>query len=223
MAVNRITGIARIALVILAAIALLRRYSYGTGFQAFAAENFFAYLTIQSNIAALVVTGVAAMTVLQGRSESRTLSTARLAVACFQLVAGIVFGLMALQAPLQGYRLDVPWSDQILHFWLPGFALADWILSGRQRVRWRVLPLIVGYPTVWGLITIARGSIIGWYPYFFLDPAQVSPGGFVLYSTAALVLFAGVAAGLIVLGRVNPSGLIAAEVLRNRRPPTATR
>jgi hypothetical protein len=102
-------------------------------------------------------------------------SAARMLITSYLTVAGIVFGLLAAQAAERDYRLDVPWSDQLLHFWIPGFALADWLLApGRHRVPWRFSYLVLGYPLIWGMVTMVRGSIVGWYPYFFLDPAQVS-------------------------------------------------
>ncbi len=127
-------------------------------------------------------------------------------ITSYLTVAGIVFGLLAAQAAERDYRLDVPWSDQLLHFWIPGFALADWLLSpGRHRVPWRFSYLVLGYPLIWGMITEVRGSIVGWYPYFFLDPYQVeSVGEFAMYSAAALVLFSGIASLLNLGARVVP-------------------
>ena len=41
-------------------------------------------------------------------------------ITSYLTVAGIVFGLLAAQAAERDYRLAVPWSDQLLHFWIPG-------------------------------------------------------------------------------------------------------
>lgn len=186
-------------------VALIARFLYGQTFRTFQSIDFFGYLTVQSNMAAVVVATLAGIVALRGRTESRALSTARAVVTSLLLVAGIVFALMVLQAPAAGYRIDVPWSDQILHFVLPAATLADWVLSpGRQRVRWRSLGITLGYPVVWGVATLIRGSIVGWYPYFFLDPAQAGyPTPFILFSAAALGLFAAVQACLVGIGRLR--------------------
>jgi hypothetical protein len=125
-------------------------------------------------------------------------------VTSYLTVAGIVFGLLAAQAAERDYRLDVPWSDQLLHFWIPGLALADWLLApGRHRVSWRFSALVLGYPLVWGIITMVRGSIVGWYPYFFLDPYQVQNiGEFAIYSALALALFSATATLLNLASRM---------------------
>jgi hypothetical protein len=206
MAWRTVVGLARLAAATAGIVALIARFVYGLGFHTFVTSNYFAYLTMQSAIALVLVNAAAGILILRGRAESARFSTLRCAVACFVIVAGVVFGILASQAPTLGYRLDVPWSDQVLHFFLPTFALADWLVSpGRQRVRWRTLILIVGYPVVWGIATILHGRMVGWYPYFFLDPAQAGyPVSFVLYSAGALALFALVGTGLIAATRTPP-------------------
>ena len=62
----------------------------------------------------------------------------------------------------------------------------------------RILFVIVGFPVVWGILTMIRGSIVGWYPYYFLDPAQIdSPLEFAALSGLALAVFAVVGVALV--------------------------
>ncbi|WP_210505265.1 Pr6Pr family membrane protein [Naasia sp. SYSU D00057] len=206
MAWRTVVGLARLLAAAAGVIALIARFVYGLGFRSFVSTDFFGYLTMQSNIALVAVNVAAGVLALRGREETPRFSALRCSVTCFVIVAGVVFGVLASQAPALGYRLDVPWSDQVLHFFLPTFTLIDWLVSpGRQRVRWRTLALIVGYPIVWGILTIVRGRIVGWYPYFFLDPAQAGyPASFLLYSAGALALFALIGAGLIAATRTAP-------------------
>ncbi|BDI22369.1 Pr6Pr family membrane protein [Herbiconiux sp. L3-i23] len=208
MALRYTIGTVRLLAAATGVVALIARFIYGLSFRSFVSVDFFGYLTVQSNMAAVVVTAVAGITALRGRHESATLSAARAAIACFLLVAGIVFALLVSQAPSVGYRIDVPWSDQILHFVLPGFVLVDWLVSpGRKRVGWRLLSLALGYPIVWGIVTIIRGEFVGWYPYFFLDPAQSGyPLTLIVYGAAALALFALVESCLIAASHVAPLG-----------------
>ena len=116
------------------------------------------------------------------------------------------------QADLRGIPMTVPWSDHVLHFALPAFAIAGWVLGpGRRTARWSLIAGVLAFPVVWGLVTMWRGSRIGWYPYYFLDLRQVSGvGEFLLTSAFALAVFAGVASGLIGLSRWRPT----ARVLR---------
>ncbi|PJJ72173.1 hypothetical protein CLV46_1738 [Diaminobutyricimonas aerilata] len=204
---HRVVAVLRLVVAVVGVVALVGRFFYGLGFSTFATGNYFGYLTMQSNIAgvALMVTG--AVSAWRRPVDATWFSTARLLVTSYLGVAGIVFALLATQAGNVDYRLEVPWSDQLLHFWIPGYAVLDWLFApGRRRVSWRMSALVLGYPVVWGMATMLRGSIVGWYPYFFLDPGQLDNlGEFAGYAIAALALFSGVAAALIGLSRLIPT------------------
>jgi hypothetical protein len=199
-------GSLRLAVAVLGVVALAGRFAYGLDFVTFSVGNYFGYLTHQSNIAAVVMFAAGGIGMLRGIREPEWVSAGRMLITSYLTVAGIVFGLLAAQAAEREYRLDVPWSDQLLHFWIPGLALADWLLApGRHRVSWRFSALVLGYPLVWGMVTMVRGSIVGWYPYFFLDPGQLSNiGEFAGYSAAALALFSGIATLLNLGARAVP-------------------
>jgi hypothetical protein len=114
------------------------------------------------------------------------------------VTSGIVFALIVSQSALRGIRVDVPWSDIVLHFVLPCIALAEWVLVPRADVRWRILTFVLGYPVVWGVLTIIRGAFVDWYPYYFLDPRQLESAlEFFALTGIALAVFAAVASGLI--------------------------
>nr|WP_255524937.1 Pr6Pr family membrane protein [Herbiconiux sp. VKM Ac-1786] len=124
-------------------------------------------------------------------------------VTTYVIVSGIVFGTIVTQASSHQYRIEVPLSSQVLHFWIPGYLILDWIVGiGRPRLLWRTVPISLGFPIVWGVFTLIRGSIVGWYPYFFLDPGQVTPPEFVFYAGIALALFAGITALLAWISRL---------------------
>lgn len=189
--------------------ALAHRLFWGLDSGTIAGQNFFAYLTIQSNIAFLALSVVAGWIALRRREDPDWLTATRAAVLSWTVTAGIVFAFLIQQGGARGIRIDVPWSDQVLHFWLPVYALVDWLAApGRGAARWRVLAVVLGYPLVWGGVTMLRGQFVGWYPYYFLDVRQVSgPIEFVVTSGAALAIFAVVAAGLVLLSRTRRTEL----------------
>ncbi len=215
-------GVLRLVAAAVGVAALIGRFFYGQGFITFSVGNYFGYLTHQSNIAAVAMFAAGGLMMLRGIPEPDWASTARMLITSYLVVAGIVFGLLAAQAAERDYRLDVPWSDQLLHFWIPGLALADWLLApGRHRVSWRFSALVLGYPLVWGMVTMVRGSIVGWYPYFFLDPYQVTIiGEFAGYSAAALALFSAIATVLNLGARVVPPVGEAVPAEASRSPRT---
>lgn len=201
-----IFGMAHLVFATVCVVALIARFVWGLGSATFNASNYFAYLTIQSNMAFAAVSAIAGYFGLRGSADPPWLATLRAAVLSCTVAAGIVFAFLIQQAGERGFRIDVPWSDQILHFWLPAIAIVDWVISpGRGRAHWFAVPAAVGYPVVWGGITLARGAIVGWYPYFFLDPQQVNSfGEFALLCGIALVLFSVVSGGLVVSTRAKP-------------------
>lgn len=201
---RRVVGALRLLAALVGVLALVARFQYGLGFSVFIASNFFGYLTVQSNIAAIALGIVSGAIALRRSRDPAWMPVARVAVLSWMLVAGIVFALLASQAATRGYRLDVPFSDQLLHFVLPAWLLLDWLLSpGERRTDPRILFIVVGYPLGWGLVTLVRGAIVGWYPYFFLDPDQVSSVVELLaFGAAALGLFALVGAVVRVLPRI---------------------
>ncbi|MFE6997827.1 Pr6Pr family membrane protein [Microbacterium sp. NPDC057659] len=187
--------------------ALVHRMFWGLGSQTIAGQNFFAYLTIESNIAYTILGVVAGIIALRMPEDPPWLTTARAIVLSWTITAGLAFALIVWQAGLRGIPITVPWSDVVLHFVLPAWAILAWILGpGRAPAPWRIVPYVLLYPVIWGLFTIWRGGIIGWYPYYFLDPRQVS-GIPEMVATCAIALgiFAMVACGLVLLSRMHPT------------------
>ncbi|WP_105565899.1 Pr6Pr family membrane protein [Microbacterium halophytorum] len=193
----------RFAAAALCAASLVHRWLWGLSSQTVAGQNFLAYLTIESNIAFTAVAAVGGVVALRRGADPGWLTDIRTVVLSWTITAGLVFALLMWQASLRGIPMTVPWSDVVLHFVLPAAAIAAWVLApGRGRAHWRLIAWVVAFPVVWGLVTIWRGAQIGWYPYYFLDPRQVSGAAeFAITSAIALAVFAGVASGLIGLSR----------------------
>ena len=201
-------GVARVIVAIVGIVALVGDYQYILGFSSFSKANYFAYFTNQSNAAGVVVMCLGAWLSFRRPVDPGWLMTARMLTATFTIISGIVFGLIVSQAGDYNYRIVVPWSSQLLHFWIPSYVIIDWIFApGRTPIAWKRIWLVLIYPLVWGGFTMVRGAIVGWYPYFFLDPGQVSgPLEFSAYSGAILLVIMGLAAGLIALSRRGRQG-----------------
>lgn len=187
--------------------ALIHRMVWGLDSRSTAGENFFAYLTIQSNSAFFVLSVLAGIVAFRTVEDPAWLTTARALVLTWTTTAGLAFGLIVWQAGVRGIPISVPWSDVLLHFILPAWTLAAWILGpGRRSADWRVVPCALLYPVVWGVFTLWRGTVIGWYPYYFLDPRQVSGMAEMVASCAvALGIFACVAIVLVAVSRAYPT------------------
>ncbi len=203
-------GWSRLVTAFVCLVSLVHRGIWGLSSQSIAGDNFFAYLTIQSNTAFTIVAVIAGIVAMRLPEDPTWLTTTRALVLSWTTTAGLAFGLIVWQAGLRGIPISVPWSDVVLHFILPAWTLVAWTLGpGRHPAHWRVVPYVLLYPIVWGILTIWRGSLIGWYPYYFLDPRQVSGLPELIGSTAiALGIFAAVATVLVLISRAYPTAAI---------------
>ena len=191
MKIRAMFGSLRLLMAAICLVALVSRFLWGLGSATFTPDNFFAYLTIQSNILFLIVTVIAAIIALRGEDDASWLDLARATVLGCTVSCGVIFALIIEQSGERGFRIDVPWSDVALHFVLPAVAVLDWVIApGRGEAPWRSIALVLIFMIGWGLVTLVRGPIVGWYPYFFLDPAQVSGVGQLFsFGSIAVLLF----------------------------------
>jgi len=198
-------GVGRLLLATAGIVGLVGNYEYVLLFPTFAAYNVFSYFTVQSAIAGVVAFILGAVVAFRREKDPRWLDTFRALVTTYIIVSGIVFLTIVIQSSSRDYTIEVPWPSQVLHFYIPTIALLDWLTdTGKTRLSWRFMRWILPYPFVWGIFTLVRGSIVGWYPYFFLDPAQVSgPLETVLYCLIAVALFVGIAALLVATSRLS--------------------
>ncbi|MBS1675443.1 MAG: Pr6Pr family membrane protein [Actinobacteria bacterium] len=204
-------GWSRLLAAAVCAVALVSRLFWGLSSQTIAGQNFLAYLTIESNIVFVVLAVIAGVIALRSPEDPRWLTTARAIVLSWTTTAGLAFALIVWQAGMRGIPITVPWSDIVLHFVMPVWTLGAWLFGpGRRTASWRIVPYVLAFPVVWGIFTIWRGGLVGWYPYYFLDPRQVS-GPIELFGTSAiaLLIFAAVACGLIGLSRLHTSARVA--------------
>lgn len=170
---------------------------------ALAPEEYFAYFTIQSCLmigATLVLSGVSG---LRRSADAVWISSASAAMVPFSIITGLVYNALLRGGPAEGY---VGWQvpNEIMHVVLPVFILLDWAVgAGRQRVPWRTMWLVGGYPIAWLAFTLVRGAMTGWVPYPFLEPdGPDGPLGVVVYIVV-------LTSAILLLG--------AAAILRTRR------
>ena len=196
----------RLGIAALEVVALVGNYEYVLRFPLFASVNFFSYFTVQSAMLAVGTLLVAAWFAWFRLRDPVLLGVLRTVVTVYLLVSGVVFAMIALQASSRDYRLEVPWSDTILHFVVPALALIAWtvdaVIAVNPPVPWRTIGLVLVLPSIWLAYTLVRGAEIGWYPYFFLDESQVGGyGGVLAYCALVLLIFVGLTSILVAVHR----------------------
>ena len=152
----------------LGAVAIITAISYQVAHEssrtAFHAANYFSYFTELSNLFAAAI--LLYMASHMHRPRSATTELLRGAAVLYMLTTGIVYAVL-----LSGHGVSLPWVNTIVHRVMPAVLVLDWIcdppsvaISMRQARWW------LAFPVIYFVYTLARGPIVHWYPYEFLDP-----------------------------------------------------
>lgn len=133
--------------------------------------NFFSFFTVENNILVSIVFLGSALAIASGK-RSKILDVLRGFSTAFIVLVGI--GFAVLLSGLEDVMLTaVPWDNIVLHYIIPVAAVVDYIidrpgsmLQFKACLTWLLFPLLyVAYSMI-------RGSMSGWYPYPFLNPAN---------------------------------------------------
>ena len=184
------------ALLTLAAIAAQLVVHIRKGFNI---VNFFSYFTNLSNIFAAVVMLIGAIYLVRHREPTATDDLIRGASVAGMAVVGIAFSVLLRNEDLGSL---MPWVNCVIHYIMPVVVVLDWLyqpqkskLGFTQIAYWLIFPLLyLAY-------VLIRGALVGFYPYPFLNPANV--GGYqvvFLYSVVMVALFLLISWILITLG-----------------------
>ena len=173
---------------ILAAIGY--QVSKGLEWPHWSAADYFSYFTILSNLfaAAILLSGA-----LRGSGpRSATVELLRGAAVMYMLTTGIVFAVL-----LSGQKAGTPWVNAIVHQIMPVVVALDWALDPpRIRLPLRSALLWLCFPLTYVAYTLIRGSLVDWYPYFFVNPNH--SGGYLAVAVGCLAIGVGMI-GLILL------------------------
>jgi hypothetical protein len=166
------------ALAILAAVG----YQQGKGLAAgnWHTANYFSYFTILSN---LFAAGILLAGALRGSGpRSETVDMLRGAAVMYMLTTGLVYAVL-----LSGGKVSTPWVNAVHHKIMPLVMIADWVIDPPQtRLQLRRTLLWLSFPLVYILYTLIRGSIVNWYPYFFVNPHH--SGGYLAVTAGCLAI-----------------------------------
>jgi len=151
--------------------------------------NFFSFFTNISNLLAAGVLMAGALRQWAGAPPSAAFDTLRALAATFMLVVGVVFAVLLRDVDLGALR---PWVNSVLHHVMPVVLVLDWLLwPPRPAVGFRPLRWVLALGVLYLAYTMVRGAMVGWYPYPFLNPANVGGyGGVAVYAAGVALTFA---------------------------------
>lgn len=158
--------------------------------------HFFSFFTIQTNL--LVAIALTLPVVGAGTRLGRWAASegVRAAVTMYAVVVGLVyhFLLHATWNPQGLFQL----ANIGLHYVMPVAILIDWLaFTPNGRLRWIDAGKWLTFPLVYSGWLLLLGAVSGWYPYWFIDVAELGLGR-TLLNLCGLLAFFGVV-GLIVV------------------------
>lgn len=165
----------------------------------FSVLNFFSFFTNLSNLFAAAVLLLGAFGFF-ARSEASDLSDQIRAVSVVNMaVVGIVFAVLLRDVDLGSL---LPWVNFVLHYVMPCVVVLDWFLQPpKMKLGTRQLLLIQVFPAFYLLYVLVRGSRVDWYPYPFLNPANVGGyDGVAVYAIGIALTFLIAGWSLLALG-----------------------
>jgi hypothetical protein len=164
----------------------------------FSVVNFFSFYTNLSNLFAMIILLIGAFQLLLHREATVLMDLLRGAAVSQMAVVGIVFVALLRDVDLGAL---LPWVNTSLHYVMPVAVVIEWLLMPPQRkLGAKQLLLCQVFPVLYVAYTLVRGAIIGWYPYPFLNPANVGGySGVAIYAIAIAVVCFAVSASLFAL------------------------
>ncbi len=164
----------------------------------FSVLNFFSYFTNLSNLFASTVLLLGASRLSSSGGKPRVSDQLRYVSVVNMAIVGVVFAVLLRDVDLGAL---LPWVNVVLHYVMPCGVVLDWLLQPPQG-KLGVKPMAVCqvFPMCYLAYVLYRGHLTGWYPYPFLNPANV--GGYAGVGTytagIAIALFAASVVFLVV-------------------------
>lgn len=162
--------------------------------------KFFSFFTILANLlaaAALLVPLIAPRSSL-GQFLARP--SVRTAIAGYIImVATIYYLLLRDLSQRQGWPL---YFERTLHYVTPPLFVLDWALFVTKReVHWSVGFASLGFPLAYVGWTLIHGAMSGWYPYPFIDVAELGYPRALVNVAGLIAIYLALVAALVAVGR----------------------
>jgi hypothetical protein len=136
------------------------------------AGNYFSYFTILSNVLVALTLTSAALTPGSGIARFLGRPVVATSTAVYITVTGLVYYfLLAALYDLEGWTRQF---DHMLHYVVPPAYVLFWLAFVRKgTLHVGSIPWMLIAPLAYGAYTLARGPIVGWYPYPFVDVTEL--------------------------------------------------
>ena len=150
--------------------------------------RYFAFFTVLTNllVALMLTAATLAPSTRMGRFFDRSDSITGITANIF--LVGLVYNTLLFHLNAQeGWRFV---TDLLLHFVVPILSVVYWWLAVRDaHIRWINATAWVFFLVAYFFYAIVRGSASGFYPYYFINVAQLGFGAVLLNALGVLAAF----------------------------------
>mgnify|MGYP000275855351 CR=1 FL=1 len=173
----------------------------------FRPAEYFAYFSIQGTLIASVMLAYTGWLAWNGTPEKKQVTIARVSATTYSIVIAVVYNALlrggAGDIRDAGYAWPVV-PNEIMHVWAAVLILLDWlIVAGYPKLRLRASLWVAAYPLAWLIFSVTRGSIDGWWAYWFLNPNEpAGVPGMLQYIGGITVLMIGLGFILIAIRKL---------------------
>ncbi len=132
------------------------------------AANFFSYFTVQSNLLIAICMSFLAFAPSSTLGKFFSKLSVQTAIALYIFIVALVYNtVLRGLVPLAGWNL---FADTLLHVINPGLYLLYWgLMRSKGNLEYKNGLYWVAFPLLYLIYSLVRGSIVGWYPYPFLN------------------------------------------------------
>ena len=175
----------------------------GETFAAMAATSvkFFSFFTVLTNVLAAVALLLPLIAPHSAAGRFFTRPNVRTAITGYIIIVGVVYYLL-----LSGLSRRQGWEiffEHMAHYVTPPLFVLDWLLFVPKRDLDRRVALgSLWYPLVYLVWTLIHGAVTGWYPYPFVDVADLGYPRALINIAGLVLAFLVLEAALVGIGRM---------------------
>jgi hypothetical protein len=169
------------------------------GVMAASSLKFFSFFTILTNVLAAATLLVPVIVPQSSAGKFLARPSVRTAVTGYIIMVGVVYYLLLRDvSQRQGWPL---FFEQMLHYVTPPLFVLDWLLFvPKHNLNWRVGVSAMGFPLAYLVWTLAHGAVSGWYPYPFVDVAELGYPHALANIAGLVLVFLGLEVTLVGMG-----------------------
>ena len=153
--------------------------------------NLFSYFTTDSNLITAMMLILATLVIWRNKAFGGWFRYLRGGAVVYMIITAVVYQVLLADTGAND------WDNFMLHRLAPAFVVLWYILFpsaksvSAKQANWWLL-----FPAAWTIYTLIRATIIDWYPYPFLNPAEVDG-----VSGVALHMI-GIALGFVIVSQI---------------------